>query len=156
MSLRTLPRTADATLERDALMGVLQYGHLVDGEEVDAALALPMQIPALDAVRQSLVAQGDRRRIGWASTAVESVREPYRSLAVELLTADFPALTEAEAAAYTRGLARKLRVRAVDREKNELLGTIQRLPADSEQGRAVRLALRELDARRRALTEASL
>lgn len=156
MSLRTLPRTADATLERDALMGVLQYGHLVDGDEVDAALALPMQIPALDAIRQALVAQGDRTRIGWASTAIESVREPYRSLAVELLTADFPALTEEEAAAYTRGLARRLRVRAVDREKNELLGTIQRLPADSEQGRAVRLALRELDARRRTLTEAPL
>ena len=43
--------------------------------------------------------------------------------------------------------------RAVDREKNELLGAIQRLPAESEQGRAVRLALRELDARRRTLTE---
>jgi len=156
MSLRTLPRSADAVLERDALMGVLQYGHLVDGAELDAALALPMQVPALDAVRQSLVAHTDRTRIGWASGAVEAVREPYRSLAVELLTADFPALTEAEAAASTRSLARRLRVRAVDREKNELLGAIQRLPADSEQGRTVRLALRELDARRRALTEAPL
>ncbi|MBF4560842.1 DNA primase [Microbacterium sp. VKM Ac-2870] len=155
MTLRTLPRSADASLERDALMGMLQYGHLVDGAELDAALALPMQVPALDAVRQALVAHTDRARIGWASSAVESVREPYRSLAVELLTADFPALTEAEAAASTYSLARRLRVRAVDREKNELLGAIQRLPADSEQGRSVRLALRELDAQRRALTEAS-
>jgi len=156
MTLRTLPRSGEAVLERDALMGVLQYGHLVDGAELDAALALPMQVPALDAVRQSLVSHTDRTRIGWASSAVEAVREPYRSLAVELLTADFPALTEAEAAASTRSLARRLRIRAVDREKNELLGTIQRLPPDSEQGRTVRLALRELDARRRALTEAPL
>lgn len=153
MSLRTLPRSADAALERDALMGVLQYGHLVDGGELDAALALPMTVPALDAVRQALLSHTDRTRIGWASTAVEAVREPYRSLAVELLTADFPALTEAEAAASTHALARRLRIRALDREKSEMLGAIQRLPAESEQGRTVRLALRELDARRRALTD---
>ena len=103
--------------------------------------------------RQAVAAQPDRTRIGWASTAAESTREPYRSLAVELLTADFPALTEAEAATSTRSLARRLRVRAVDAEKNELLGAIQRVPADSEEGRAVRVALRDLDARRRTLTE---
>lgn len=153
VTLRTLPRTADVALERDALMGILQYGHVVDAAELDAALALPMRTPALDAVRQAVAAQPDRTRIGWASTAAESTREPYRSLAVELLTADFPALTEAEAAASTRSLARRLRVRAVDAQKNELLGAIQRVPADSEEGRAVRVALRDLDARRRTLTE---
>lgn len=155
VTIASLPRTADAALERDALMGVLQYGHLIDAADLDAALALPMHVPALDAVRQTIAAQPDRARIGWASTAVESVREPYRSLAVELLTAAFPALTEEEATASTRALARRLRIRAVDREKTELLGAIQRLPADSEEGRAVRIALRDLDATRRALTEAS-
>ncbi|MFT4052773.1 MAG: DNA primase [Microbacterium sp.] len=154
MTLATLPRTADAALERDALMGILQYGHLVDAGEVDAALALPMQIPALDAVRQSVRAQPDRSRVGWAAMAAEGVREPYRSLAVELLTASFPALSEAEAQASTLALARRLRVRAVDREKRELLGAIQRLPAESEDGRAVRLALRDLDALRATLTDA--
>ena len=63
--------------------------------------------------------------------------------------------TEEEATASTRALARRLRIRAVDREKTELLGAIQRLPADSEEGRAVRIALRDLDATRRALSEAS-
>lgn len=155
VTIASLPRTADAALERDALMGVLQYGHLIDAADLDAALALPMHVPALDAVRQTIAAQPDRARIGWASTAVESVREPYRSLAVELLTAAFPALTEEEATASTRALARRLRIRAVDREKTELLGAIQRLPADSEEGRAVRIALRDLDATRRALSEAS-
>lgn len=153
VTMATLPRTVDAALERDALMGVLQYGHLLDAADVDEALALPMHVAALDAVRQSIRAQPDRTRIGWASTAVESVREPYRSLAVELLTASFPALTEEEATASTRALARRLRIRAVDREKTELLSAIQRLPADSDEGRRVRLALRDLDARRRALAE---
>ena len=152
-TIAALPRTADAALERDALMGVLQYGHLIDAPDLDAALALPMQVPSLDAVRQSIQGQPDRTRIGWASTAVESVREPYRSLGVELLTAAFPALTEEEATASTRALAQRLRIRALDREKTELLGAIQRLPAESEEGRAVRVALRDLDARRRSLAE---
>lgn len=152
-TIASLPRTSDAALERDALMGVLQYGHLVDTAEIDAALAIPMHVPALDAVRQSIQAQPDRSRIGWASTAVEAVREPYRSLGVELLTAAFPALTEEEAKTSTLSLARRLRVRAVDREKTELLGAIQRLPADSVEGRNVRIALRDLDARRRSLAE---
>lgn len=153
VTIASLPRTADAMLERDALMGVLQYGHVLDAAEVDAALALPMQHPALDAVRQTLVAHSDRTRVGWASTAAESVREPYRSLAVELLTASFPALTEAEAATSALALCRRLRMRAVDAHKRELLGAIQRVAADSEEGRAVRVSLRELDVQRRALAD---
>jgi len=153
VTLAGLPRTADVTLERNALMGILQYGHVLDAAELDAALALPMRHPALDIVRQAVAAQPDRTRIGWASGAVESAREPYRSLAVELLTATFPALTEAEAHASTLSLCRRLRLRTLEREKNELLGALQRVPADSGEGRQVRVALRDLDARRRGLAE---
>jgi DNA primase len=153
VTIASLPRTADAILERDALMGVLQYGHVLDAAEVDAALAIPMQHPALEAVRQTLAAHSERSRIGWASAAAESVREPYRSLAVELLTSAFPALTEAEAAASALALCRRLRVRAIDAQKRELLGAIQRVAPDSEEGRAVRVSLRELDVRRRTLAE---
>lgn len=153
VTIASLPRTAEVALERDALMGVLQYGHLLDAADTDAALAVPMSHAALDAVRLAIAAQPDRTRIGWASAAVESTREPYRSLTVELLTASFPALTEAEAEASARSLCLRLRVRAVDREKIELLGAIQRVPADSAEGRSVRVALRELDQLRRGLSE---
>ncbi len=153
VTIASLPRTADVALERDALMGVLQYGHVLDAGEVDAALELPMHHPALDAVRQTIAAQPDRTRIGWASTAAESVREPFRSLAVELLTAAFPALTEAEASASALALCRRLRIRAIDAQKRDLLGAIQRVAPDSEEGRGVRVALRELDGRRRALMD---
>lgn len=153
VTLATLPNDRDTVLERGALMGVLQYGHLIEPAEVEAAIALPMRHPALDAVRHSIEAQPDRTRVGWAVAAAESTREPYRTLAVELLTADFPALTEAEATASTRGLCRRLRMRALDRQKSELLGAIQRVAPDSEQGRAVRVALRDLDLQRAALTD---
>ena len=153
VTLKTLPRTPQMSLERDALMGILQYGHAVPVEPVDLALGLPMSHPALEAVREAIVAQSDRTRVGWTSAVVEATREPYRSLAVELLTADFPARTEADAAASTIDLCRRLRLRELEREKNELLGAVQRLSPISEEGRAVRVALRDLDARRSALTD---
>ena len=46
-------------------------------------------------------------------------------------------------------------MRGIDREKAELLGAIQRVPADSEQGRSIRLRLRKLDARRQAIADES-
>ncbi|MCR2811792.1 DNA primase [Microbacterium sp. zg.Y1090] len=151
VTLAGLPRTADVALERDAIMGVLQYGHAVDAAVLDPALALPFHHPALEAVRRAVAEHPDRTRIGWAAAAVESVREPYRTLAAELLTADFPARTEADALASTADLARRLRLRAVEREKTQLLGHIQRVAPDSDGGRAVRLRLRELDAERARL-----
>ena len=153
VSIATLPRTATVALERDALMGVLQYGHMLPAEEIDPALELPMQHPALEAVRVAVAAQPDRTRVGWATAAVDATREPYRTLTAELLTVAFPALTEAEAHASTVSLCRRLRLRAMDRQKAELLGAVQRVPVDSEEGRAVRVALRELDSRRRALSD---
>ena len=153
VTVGTLPRTAQVALERDALMGVLQYGHMLDAAEIDAAMALPMMHPALEAVRAAIVAQPDRTRVGWATAAVDATREPYRTLTAELLTAAFPALTEAEAHASTLSLCRRLRLRAMDREKAELLGAVQRVPVDSEEGRRVRIALRDLDLRRQAVME---
>ncbi|THE08958.1 DNA primase [Microbacterium oleivorans] len=153
VSVVTLPRTASVTLERDALMGVLQYGHVLDTDEVDAALEIPMEHPALEAVRQAVVAQPDRSRVGWSTAAVDATREPYRGLAAELLTASFPALTEVEAKASARAMCLRLRLRAMDREKAELLGAVQRVSAESEEGRVVRVALRDLDQRRRTLAE---
>ncbi|MDN3494397.1 DNA primase [Planococcus sp. APC 4015] len=153
VTLASLPRSAD--LERDALMGVLQFGHRLDVDLVERALAFPLRNAALDAVRQAIVAAGDRTRVGWAADAVNSVREPYRSLGAELLSARFPAHTDDGAVASAIDLLRGLLARAIDSEKSELLGAIQRVTPDSEEGRRIRLQLRELDVQRRRLVEES-
>lgn len=152
VSIATLPRTPDVALERDALMGILQFGHRMDTALLQRALALPFRHPALDAVRASIAAVPDLSRPGWAADAVSAVREPYRSLAAELLTTDFPALTDDAASTSTSSLARRLVVRAVEQEKSELLGAIQRVAPDSTEGRTIRMRLRELDAERQRLT----
>lgn len=151
--LADLPRTADVAIERDALMGVLQYGHRIDADLLARALAEPFRHPALDAVRESVAAVPDRTRVGWATQAADAVREPFRGLAGELLMMPFPARDEEGALASAADLCRRLIVRAIDREKNELLGAVQRVPADSDGGRALRMRLRDLDAERLAYAE---
>jgi DNA primase len=152
VTLASLPRTADVAVERDALMGLLQFGHRLDPQLRERAFALPFRHPALEAVRASVAPDAAVDRPGWAAEAIGAVREPFRSLAAELLTADFPALTDDEAVASASSLCRRLIQRSLDREKAELLGAIQRVPADSEEGRTIRLRLRELDMTRQQLT----
>lgn len=148
VTIASLPRTAEIALERDALMGFLQFGHRVDRDLLARSLAQPFRHPALDAVRQAIEAAEDLDRPGWSSEAVGAVREPYRTLAAELLAADFPALTDAAALASTTDLARRILVRGLDRQKAELLGAVQRVAPDSTEGRRIRLQLRELDLER--------
>ncbi|MDX2375450.1 DNA primase [Microbacterium sp. LRZ72] len=149
VTITTLPRTPEAALERDAMMGFLQYGHTIPEAVRDSALEHPLTHPALEAVR-SAVQAADLQRPGWAVAAVDSVREPYRSLAAELLAAPFPARDEQGAQASALSLARRLVLRAYDRQKRELVSAVQRVPAHSEEGRALRVRLRDLDAARHA------
>jgi DNA primase len=153
VTLAGLPRTAQAALERDALMGALQYGHQIDQALLARALSAPFRTPGLDAVREAVAAASDRTRAGWVTDAVNSVREPYRSLGGELLMAPFPARDEAGAVASATDLCRRLIIRSIEDEKNELLGAVQRVPADSDGGRALRMRLRDLDVERQRFTE---
>lgn len=153
VTLASLPRTADVAVERGMIMGALQYGHQVDQSMLARALEAPFRHPALEAIRETIAAVPDRTRVGWAMDAVNSVREPYRALAGELLMSPFPAKDEAGAVASTADLSRRMIVRGLEREKHELLGAIQRVPADSDGGRALRVRLRDIDAERQRFAE---
>ena len=153
VTLASLPRTGDMAVERDALMGALQYGHQIDQTLLTRALSAPFRTPGLDAVREAVASASDRTRAGWVTDAVNSVREPYRSLAGELLMTPFPARNEEGAVASTTDLARRLILRSLEHEKQELLGAVQRVPADSDGGRALRMRLRDIDVERQRFTE---
>ncbi|MFT4157829.1 MAG: DNA primase [Microbacterium sp.] len=153
VTLASLPRSAEVALERDALMGVLQYGHRIDPQLLTRALSAVFRTQGLDAVREAVASAPDPTRVGWATDAVNAIREPYRSLGGELLMRPFPAKDEAGAVASATDLCRRLIVRILDDEKNELLGAVQRVPADSDGGRALRMRLRDLDAERQRFAE---
>jgi DNA primase len=154
VTLATLPRSTDTAIERDALTGILQFGHRVEPVLLHRALSLPFRTPALETVRAA-VAAVDRSQAGWAVTAVEAVAEPNRSLAAELITRDFPARDDEHAAASVNDLCRRIVLRSLDAEKMELLGAVQRVSPVSEEGRAVRMQLRDLDVERRQLLDES-
>jgi DNA primase len=145
--LATLPRTPDVMLEREAVMGYLQYGHTIPDALRERAFAEPLRHPALEGIRAAIAA-ADVHQAGWSLTVVEEVREPYRGLAADLLAAPFPARDEAGARASATSLARRIVLRAFDAQKAELLGAVQRVPADSPDGRTLRMRLRDLDAER--------
>jgi len=153
VTLASLPRSPDVAVERDALMGALQYGHQVDQALLSRALSVPFRTPGLDAVREAVAGAADRTRAGWVTEAVNGVREPYRSLAGELLMTPFPARDEERAVATVADLARRLVLRQLEHEKQELLGAVQRVPADSDGGRALRMRLRDIDAERQRFAE---
>lgn len=154
LRMADLPATVpDTVLERDALMGMLQYADGVPEDALRAALELRFRHPALDAIRAAIAVVPDLHRPGWAATAVGSLPEQYRTLAADLLAADFPARDEDAARASAADLVRRLRVRDLDRAKATLLSEIQRLSPDSEEGRAVRMRLQALDGARQALTQ---
>ena len=153
VSLSSLPRTTDVAMERDAITGILLYGHRVDPNLLGRALAIPFRTPALEAVRASIAAAIAEAKPGWAMTAVDNTREPYRQLAGELLARDFPERDDESAVRAINDICRRLILRALDAEKNELLGAVQRTSPSSEEGRALRVRLRDLDHERRALID---
>lgn len=153
VTLASLPRSPDVAVERDALMGALQYGHQVDQALLNRALSAPFRTAGLDAVREAVAAAPDRTRAGWVTEAVNNVREPYRSLGGELLMTPFPARDEERAVATVADLARRLILRQLEHEKQEMLGAVQRVPADSDGGRALRMRLRDIDAERQRFAE---
>ncbi len=151
VTLASLPHTPDVHMERGALMAFLQYGHAIDPDLLARALDAPFRHPALEAVRRGLQAVTDRRSPSWAVTAIEQVPEAQRGLAGELLAAEFPASDEERAVAAAADLALSIVERRLREQKTEMLGAVQRVTADSEDGRALRMRLRDLDAQIRML-----
>lgn len=153
VTLQTLPRTPQNARERDALTGFLQYGHRVDPELFARSIGVPFHHPALEGIRAVLAAT-DRSKPGWAMAVVEHAPASYATLAGELLARDFPARDEEHAVASINDLARQLIIGGLLEQKSQLLGAMQRVPAESEEGRALRVRLRDLDAERARLSAA--
>lgn len=152
VTLANLPRTTDVAIERDALTGILQYGHLIEPALFQRALESSFRTPALDEVRKAILAV-DRSKVGWGQAALEQLPQSLRQLGGEVLMRDFPARDEEHAAVSANDLCRRVITRALDTLKQELLGELQRLEPGSPEGRAVQIRLRDLEMERRRLIE---
>ncbi|WP_029149874.1 DNA primase [Microbacterium indicum] len=151
-TLATLPRTTDVAVERDALTGILQYGHRVDPALLQRALSSTFRTPALDQVRQA-VAGVDRTKQGWGQASVDALPQALRQLGGEVLMRDFPARDEEHAAVSANALCRRIVARSLQDEQRELDGAIQRFAPGSDEWRAASVRRRDLEIERRRLTE---
>ena len=114
-------------------------------ELLDPCAGTALRHPALDAVRSRHRRSARSTRAGWAADAVARCASPTarwrRASRRRLPRAD----RRSRASPQPPILLAASSLRALDREKSELLGAIQRVPPDSEEGRVIRLRLREFD-----------
>ncbi|WP_040164249.1 DNA primase [Microbacterium gorillae] len=153
VTLATLPSTPEVRKDTEALVAILQFGHLIDTPLLTRAVGVQLTHPGLDAVREGIRAVPERSRPGWAMTAVENVREPYRVLAGELLASEFHANSETAAKNVAAEHVRNLIDRDLKRQKHDLVGALRRATAESEEGRAISRRIVELEMETRRLRE---
>ena len=149
-TLASPPATpTDVALERDALMAILQYGHRLDRPRwSQRAVAHRSGNPALAAVRDAIAAALDmlgspdgRRSHRHRARAVPLARRPSCS------RADSRRAEEDWRCASARSRAALIDRGARPREATSCSARSSGSPADSEEGRALRMRLRELDGR---------
>lgn len=151
-SLAELPNDPAARLERDALQVMLQYPSAAGEELLRHALDARFGQASLAVVRDgiaSIVASGGEVTI---EAVVAEVPEPFAGLVAQLAVAPLPQRSEADPEGYVRGVLAAVVDRELLRQKQELLGRLQRSDrSDAEAFRALQRALVDLEAERRAL-----
>ncbi|GAA4381702.1 DNA primase [Agromyces bauzanensis] len=152
-SIADLPADPSTRLERDALQAMLQYPEVVGadllGQGVDSRFGNASLAVVRDGIA-SVVASGARPVT--VDAVVGEVPEPFGGLVRQLAVAPMPQRSEDELAAYVRGVVSALIDRELLRQKQELLGRLQRTdPSDTAGYGALQRALVDLEVARRAL-----
>ncbi|MFD4421575.1 DNA primase [Agromyces sp. NPDC058484] len=152
-SIADLPNDPSTRLERDALQAMLQYPDAIGPELLRHAVDCRFGNGSLAVVRDgiaSVLASTDAAiRI---DRVVEEVPAPFAGVVHQLAVAPVPQRSEAELAAYVKGIVGALIDRELLRQKSELLGRLQRTDrADTATYGTLQRALVELETERRAL-----
>ncbi len=89
----------------------------------------------------------------FANLLATTVDEEFQTLVRQLALAPLPLKSEADLAKYSQGIVNAAMIRALDREKTDLLSALRRaeLAASDEQKMAIQRQLVELEAERRSL-----
>ncbi|QTX04849.1 DNA primase [Agromyces archimandritae] len=151
-SLADLPNDPAARLERDALQALLQYPDAAGDDLVRQALDARFGQASLAVVRDgiaSLTASGAPVTV---DRVIAEVPQPFAGLVTQLAVAPIPQRGEADPAGYVRGVLTSVVDRELLRQKQELLGRLQRSDrSDAEAFRALQQALVGIERDRRAL-----
>jgi DNA primase len=157
-SVRDLPNDPATRLERDALQAMLQYPEAVG---VDCRFGNATLAVVRDGIASALAAAsaGEPARSTATATAtvtvdrvVAEVPPPFASIVQQLAVLPVPQRDAVELTAYVRGVVGALVDRELLRQKQELLGRLQRTDrADTATYAAIQRGLVDLERERRAL-----
>lgn len=164
-SVRDLPNDPATRLERDALQAMLQYPEAVGvdllRQGVDCRFGNATLAVVRDGIASALAAAsaGEPARSTATATAtvtvdrvVAEVPPPFASIVQQLAVLPVPQRDAVELTAYVRGVVGALVDRELLRQKQELLGRLQRTDrADTATYAAIQRGLVELERERRAL-----
>ncbi|GGI48372.1 DNA primase [Agromyces flavus] len=160
-SIAQLPNDPATRLERDALQAMLQYPDVVGVDLLRQGVDCRFGNATLAVVRDgiaSALSSGPAGSGGTATTTlsvervVGEVPAPFASIVQQLAVLPVPQRNDAELAAYVRGVVGGLVDRELLRQKQELLGRLQRTDrADQATFAAIQRALVDLEHERRSL-----
>jgi DNA primase len=157
-SIAQLPNDPATRLERDALQAMLQYPDTVGSELLRHGVDCRFGNATLAVVRDgiaSAMAAASANPGGGAFTVdrvVAEVPAPFASIVQQLAVLPIPQRGDAELTSYVRGVVAGLVDRELLRQKQELLGRLQRTDrSDTATFAAVQQALVTLEQERRAL-----
>jgi DNA primase len=154
-SIGDLPADPSTRLERDALQAMLQYPEAVGSDLLRHGVDCRFGNASLAVVRDgiaSALASAPASAAVTVDAVVSEVPEPFAGLVRQLAVAPVPQRSEAELSAYLRGVVSALVDRELLRQKQELLGRLQRTDrADAATYASLQRALVDLEVDRRAL-----
>ncbi|MFE6255314.1 DNA primase [Agromyces sp. NPDC057865] len=157
-SIAQLPNDPATRLERDALQAMLQYPDTVGSELLRQGVDCRFGNATLAVVRDgiaSAMAAAPANAGGGTFTVdrvVAEVPAPFASIVQQLAVLPVPQRGDAELTSYVRGVVAGLVDRELLRQKQELLGRLQRTDrSDTATFAAVQQALVTLEQERRAL-----
>ncbi|MBM7504666.1 DNA primase [Agromyces aurantiacus] len=161
-SIVQLPNDPATRLERDALQAMLQYPEAVGDDllrqGVDCRFGNPTLAVVRDGIASAMTAGGGAGGSGTATATltvdrvVAEVPAPFASIVQQLAVLPVPQRDDTELTAYVRGVVSGLVDRELLRQKQELLGRLQRTdPGDRTTFAAIQRALVDLERERRAL-----
>lgn len=153
--LSVLSNDPATTLERDALMVLLQHPDIVSRDRADAVLQSRFSHRALALLRDSMLGVFDSYgKANWVSLVTEGTPEKLRTLVGQLAVAPLPE-QEDQVDRYCSGITASILDRELAREKSELLGTLQRSDSEKDPSfyRATQEKLLSIEISRRELRE---
>jgi len=149
-SLSTDPVT---TIERDALMALLQHPDAIPAQRASEVLQAHFSHGALALVRDAILAVFDHYgQSGWVSRVQAEMPETLQVFVQQMAVHPLPG-REGEVDRYVMGVTATLLDKDLLRKKGELLSTLQRTPAESDDYASIQRQLVDIEQTRRQLRE---